>query len=162
MALKSKEQTVARIEVLADSWTDVTRERDSYDEWSADDTDTSWDINGIKVLDGKEGYADLDIDFEPKPGDSYYLVLVTYHSGDSFSNHDNACVEYIDLYRDLDSAERIRNEILRHDESNSRWSDDKPFKLVLTLDNGKEIEYPAPWHGYFNGLGDVRVVMVRL
>lgn len=152
---------MAEIKVLADSWTTVTAEEDPDDQYSGEDTDTDWTFNGIKLA-SKTEYPDLTTDFKPKTGKTYYLVLVTYDSDDSFSHNGNACVEYVDLYRDIDKATATRDEIIRHNNANNKWTDEKPYNLVLTLDNGKDLEYPAPWLDYFSDLGEVRLVTVCL
>lgn len=151
-----------KIEVLADECVSVESERDPDEEFSGEDTHTDWSFEGIKIVTGKNHYSDLTVSFEPKPDTIYYLVVVVYHDGDSFSHRENGNVEYVDLYRDFNAAEETAKEIRRHDDAHSRWTDESPYDLVLTLDNGKAMKYCASWQAFFCGIGSIRVIPVRL
>jgi len=152
---------MAKIKVLSHSWTEITEEANPDDDWSADSTSTYWSFNGIKVVSEKD-YFDLVTAFEPKKRETYYLVLVVYHSGDSFHHADNEYVEYIDLYQDINNAEQAAEEIRQHDSAYDRRGHEETYKLMVTMANGKRKHHYASWHGYFNGVGSIQVVSVSL
>lgn len=130
------------------SWTDVTREADPDDSWGADDTSTSWTVNGISLSD-KDGHQALPADFPVEVGDTVYVVYAVYSTGDSFHRADGEYLEVLSFhknsaiaYKNKASAEGPRKD--RHD-------------MTIEFDSGAKVQRYCPWDGYFESLDSVSV-----
>lgn len=123
----------------------------------------NWTFSGICLVEDEKKYADLETEFDVEFSKIYFLLLVIYNTGDSFSHEEAAGVDFVELYRDVEAAEKMALEIRRHDDACSRWTDEKEYDLEITLDNGNRMKYnSAPWLGYFESIHDIRLVPVRL
>jgi len=138
---------VCEIEIIDDTYTEVTRESDPDEQWDGDDTCTSHDIHGFKI--GK--YGDLSVRFEPEYDKTYFLLYATYSTGCSFSQHEGE-IEYVDLYEDENVAWENYRRLDKHGEG---------YSAKLLHESGKEYTFSIPWIGYFESLQDLEVMAIR-
>lgn len=129
-------------------YTEVTREADPDDSWGADDTSTSWSVDGVSLSD-KDGQHALPADFPVEVGDTVYVVYAVYSTGDSFHRADGEYLEVLSFHKN--SAIAYKN----------KESADGPRKdrheMTIEFDNGKKIKRYCPWDGYFESLNYVSV-----
>lgn len=140
------------IKVIADTHCVVTRE--GHGEWDADDLSWSTTIRGFDV-----GRNENDYDFfvDPPIKSHYYLVYVTYSTGDSF-HHEEGKVCYVELVDTFEEAEAISDAI----EKDYRNNKDGFGLLKVKLPTGKKVEvYPGTWKGYFERLSSVDIETIR-
>lgn len=136
--------------VLYDSWTEVTRESNSNDQWDRDDTDTSHSINGFKIVD-KDNYFDDSINFDAEYDRPYFLLYVLYSTGDSFG-HDGGQILFLGLFENMETAQRNLERIRNHSSEGDKFSMD-----LIAEDGDKLVKYQihVPWVGFFENLEDV-------
>lgn len=153
----------------------VTRERNQDDEWDNDDTAIDTTILGVetsKESQEKAGYNETIVPFEVVDGKDYYLVYVTYSTGDSFHREDGV-VRYIDLYETREKAEKTAKVIQDHynlSDNERRWNAKpvKPpksyneFSLKYRNEVGEEVDLHVSWTGYFERLSGITVQKVQL
>lgn len=149
------------IEIINISYTEVTRERNPEDEWDADDTCTSNNIEGFRIIKPNSRWksVDLTVDFEPKVDKTYYLVYVIYSTGDSFSHHEG-CVDYIFLYENLEFAEATKKMI---EDAYKKKDKEESYSVEIFNDKGELFKISSSsWVGYFETLTDVVIDYVTL
>lgn len=160
------------IHTRANTW--VTRNRNEDDEWDKDDTETSTDVLGVETEKDKREqswFRDVVVPFEVVPGKDYYLVYVTYSTGDSFSRSDGE-VAFIDLFETREKAEKLASIINEHyvlSDNEQRWADKKQkppkgyseYELTYHNEEGREIKYHVSWTGYFERMSSVTVQKVQ-
>ena len=141
------------VKILNNSYTYVTKEANPDDEWDADDTETSHDINGMEIA--EHGYhADVVLDFLPTKGQEYYLLYATHSTGDSFSHH-TGNIFYIDLFNDLEFARKIQK-LFESDNSKEGKN------ITYTRESGSIVQHHTPWGGYFEHLEYVNIEKIKL
>lgn len=118
-------------------------------------TSASISVRGIQEVENSRDYCDLTTKFTIEPGRDYYLLYVVFETGDSFGT-DGGNVEWIALYEDRDLAEEQVVNIRKNDENKDSYS------VKLKLHDDVEIDYYAPWKGYFERIEDVVVEKVRM
>lgn len=126
----------------------VTRKA-TEDEWDRDDTAANIYVRGIQKVSDRNGYADLEVDFDVDDNTAYYLLWADYSTADSFGMDDNQ-LEIIDLFQTREAAEKAKEELLEETSS------------AYTRDNGIQIVYDKPWNGYFEHLNELHVELVRV
>ncbi len=89
------------------------------------------------------------IDFEVSPGDTVYVVWAEYSSGNSFGRGHNNGVDVVGIFKDAAKAEKCRQACEASSEDNSM--------VKFESDSGEKISYYAPWNGYFESLGSIRL-----
>ncbi len=151
---KKVKPTNTRIKVEVNSYTEVTREADPDDAWGADDTATSNYFTGIKITHG--GIYDLLIPYPIVKGKTYYLVVATYSTGDSFSHHTGR-YEIIDMYSSAERAEIAKRSI----EDDYRANPDE-YSVTFINCKGAPQKIHCSWKGYFESLESVEVTSVQL
>lgn len=144
------------IEIVDNQHTHTTREPYTDDTWDRGDSETYHSIEGIRVVDTAR-YHDLVVEFEIIPDKVYYLVSVSYSTGDSFGRYEGQ-LDHIDLFQTNEAAEALAKLI----SANERPSSKKSKSIIkYKTENGTEVEcYCGSWKGYFesfNGV-DVRAV----
>jgi len=134
----------------------VSRESDPNDEWSGEDTWTSYDVNGIRYISPTETkvVADLVRNGTPRWGEVYHVVTLTYSTGDSFSSHSGYRCLPIAAYDTEAAAEDCRR-ILEADGSEYNFKDN--HVLIPNPDGGEPISIYRAWAGYFESIDDVTV-----
>jgi hypothetical protein len=150
------------IRVIDHTYGEITRHA-TRDEWDRDDTYTSHNIEGIKLVDEND-YSDLTVPFKVEPDKTYYLLSVIYDTGDSFGR-DEGRIEFIELYIDLDLAKKNQAAIEDHNKKyRDSYYDDETPRLIIENQVGTKIDYYPSWYGYFERLSEVRInsVMVEL
>lgn len=156
MARKAK-TPVWNIAVRTDSYQSVTRHRDPDNEWDADDIYNNISVKGVEVVNENQHY-DFPVSFEPRPDQTYYLVAVTYDTGDSF-HREEGVMEFVSMFQNGKDADRVAKEITEH---YRRYKNDwKHMTVDVTLPEGK-LEFFAPWCGYFERLVCAEVIPVSL
>lgn len=171
MATKKKVKEVERelyhVNVLDDSYTEVTREAEPGERWDGDDTYTSHNIRGIEL--SKE-YGDLTLGYKPEAGKMYYLLYVIYSTGDSFHREEGR-IEVIDLYRTEEEAyENVKLMKEHYELYRSGWFDKQKsrkmqlsaYSVELKNHEGKEFMFHCPYVGYFDRLSSIEVESVQL
>lgn len=164
------------------SYTEETSEVDPEDRWSRASTSTSHEVNGISIT------SDKDFDaigaFVATDGDEkYHLVSVVYSTGDSFGHDENANVEFIEVFKTLEKAEKcveqikLNNELYRYKSKSYNKKtkeelkeiDDKLLKEVkfkkgaydynvcFKDESDKLRNIYAPWNGYFESISNVEI-----
>ncbi len=129
---------------------EVTRERDPNSEWDADDLAYSYDISRIESS-GNE-WGDFYLDIEPTIGEYFFLVYVTYSTGDSF-HHEEGRIELVGLLKNQPDAETLAEHIRKSDGSLTRYQ--------VRLPSGETVEYyNGAWTGYFERLTSVDVMSI--
>ncbi len=129
----------------ASGYTEVTREADPDDEWGANDTSTTWSVDGITLHD-RDGHRALPADFPVEAGDRVYVVYAVYSTGDTFHRADGEYLEVISFHKSEVTAARNVAAL------NVRRGRDSDFKMVVEYDSGAKVERHCPWDGYFESL----------
>lgn len=149
--MKDQVIKVWHIDVERDSYTTVTRERDSDDCWDRDSTSTHWTIEGLKLVE-QEGYKTATVPFKPQKGKVYHLLYAVYSTGDSFGHDEGRCFEVIGVYRNHKVAED-NEKVLRF-----KPEPGHEFEAVDLKTEGLGIhKYSRPWMGYFESLDILEV-----
>jgi hypothetical protein len=167
--MKKDKKKMWYVEIMDQHSGYVTREADHNDEWDADDISYTHSVMGIRTV--EEGYSDVTVPFEVVEGKEYYLVYVTYSTGDSF-HHEEGCVRYIDLFESFDKANALAKAIETHysfSDNEQRWADKKvkppkgykEWTLSYKNEADQEIETHVSWAGYFERMSNVTVERVR-
>lgn len=156
-----KNKTMTYIKVLTRQETRETSTPNPNDEWDRADTETTWYIDGIEKVTAL-GYKDVEVAFDVKEGQEYYLVSVIYSTGDSFGHDENHSIEHIGLYEHRTMAEENAQRIRDHDNGYGRYSHVAEGALLLLSPSGTEYKMGTPWHGYFESLGYIEVTPVSL
>lgn len=146
---------------------------DFTDKWDQPDVYHSINITGIRKA---SRYYDLELEGDYDPNKDYFLLSVTYETGDSF-HREYGKVAFVGIYSDQTVAEENARRIRQHYDfygvrDNYRteralqqaWKGPGKFKVlgvVLTMENGKEYLYHPSWVGYFENLVEIEVKRVR-
>lgn len=154
------------IKVSYNTFTEVTRERDSDDEWDQDDTHEHHSNFTFKK---ESEYPDLVCPFELIDGQDYFFVHAIYSTGCSF-NHESGKICLIGIYQTKEEADQAVKLIDAHhtiyeDFNGYRFGKPRKSKLPkgyseysLTIPNNGVLQHQhVPWHGYFEDLTGVNV-----
>lgn len=90
---------IYKIQIIDDSFTDITRHADPGTEYDCDDEHTSHYITGFRLSKN----FDLEISFPPKINTNYYLVYYLFSTGCSYC-HTSGRIEFVELYRNEKAA----------------------------------------------------------
>jgi hypothetical protein len=123
---------MTKINVVDDSYTEITDEADPEDSWSRESTAESHYIRGIKIGDR---YGDVECSFEVVPMTNYYLLYYRYSTGDTFGR-DEGKIEFVALYNDIEladkSAQAMNNAANNKQMLATIWNDEgKPYEEYL-------------------------------
>ena len=114
----------------------------------------SYNTKGIYLLDEDDPAPDVFTD-DPVLYSSYYLLVVTYDTGDSFG-HENGVKEYVSVHSDynvaLENHDRIRDHFKICKKDNLENFDN--LYLELKTDQGREFTITCPWTDYFTNDAD--------
>lgn len=167
MAKKKAEPRLPKVKrypvrIIDETFTVVTRKKNPDDEWDSDDL--SHNTKVIEVVPGL-GYPDVSPPFPLEAEKEYYLVYVTYGTGDSF-HHEDGRVDYIDLFATLERAEACVNAIVKHDNEYGRLNKHKgydPYTVYYLDEAGIQVKAHTYWHGYFESFqgADIATVSSR-
>jgi hypothetical protein len=117
--------------------------------------------------------------------ETIYRIKYSYYTGNSFGSEDREDVlefEWKDLEKVKEALQRIKEHYAWYksiEESRSSWRDVKELEkptwhkltgnyidkynehnmLNLEMDNGNEVQFWAPWCGYFEGLYGAQIVV---
>lgn len=136
------------IQILKKEYVQITRERDEDDEWDQDDTYTETDILGVCE---SNDYFDISVPFNLHHDQTYFLVIISYSTGDSF-HREEGIIEYVDLYETKEKAKQCLNTL--EAQSNNKH-------IPLIRENGMTYRFTPPWLGYFESLESMRIVEVK-
>lgn len=144
-----------RVYINYNTHTELTREPDSSDSWDRGSTSSSHEILGLVLNSNDCSFLSerLDIDFDVHAGENYYLLYAVYDTGDSFGHDDDRGIEFIDLFKSEEKADKAYEVICR---------DSKQPRIYIETETGKTHNFYAPWNGYFESLSYVEVKPVSL
>jgi hypothetical protein len=142
------ETLVTPISVQYDSWTDNLGGRCETDEWSRDNTSTSWTVRGLSLGEDHHG---LSLEGEVQQGDVIWLVYAVWSDGDSFGRDDGARIDFISVHRSELIAQENVDRLIGVG-SDTGYGHQVP----LELDDHTILLYTVPWLGYFESLDYVR------
>jgi len=148
---------VYSIEIDDNAYTRDTSEADPNSSYDRPDTSTSHNIEGFKVFEG-DIYSDLQVLYEPMPGEEYYLLYVVYSTGDSFGHDSGGNIEYIGFYTEAELHIARENKRRIEEDEYSRGGS---FSVDLLSQQGQEYQLSTPWKGYFESLDSVDIQTVR-
>lgn len=149
--------------------TDVVREGDTNDRWDKDDLSHDTEYHYVYPDENNRNHLELAVPFKLVDGNQYWLVVVTYSTGDSF-HHEDGCTQEIGLYKTWKKANAAVEEINHHysfcDRGrpwNSKVKNKKPkgwdaFSISIFNEVGrKEVVSPC-WMGYFESIQAVEAI----
>lgn len=147
-----------KLNVVVDTDTYVTEEADPTDDWSRDSTNST--ITSVYVREGSGSvawYRDCEFELDVEPGDTVYVVVVRYGTGDTFGN-DGGQVDVFEVFDTPDDAELFKMQV-------DEWaSDDGRINGGMSrweeTYNGKK--YHIPWRGYFEWFQDCTIWPCRV
>jgi|GEM_PF-4240453 len=117
------------------SFSHVTKEADTSDEWDRDDTSTEWSFGRLGLT--KRQYEEsFPVSFDVKAGDIVFAVVAVWSTGNSFSHDEQHCSELFGIFKDA-------NEALE-------------FEKALKNKSVPDIYYP--WDGYFESLDYIELL----
>lgn len=125
----------------------MVRERYESDESDRGEIRFEYTFNGLDIVDGKSWY-DLVVDFDVKVGDTLYMVVAFYDTGDSFGREYNEMMD-IAVYKTASMAYTAE----RHLTINHAVD-----PVTIFLENGNEMTVGKPWQGYFERLDRFEVI----
>lgn len=141
---------MTKIYLDAEDYTEVTRERDDEDQWSGEDTATTWAFGRVTVDPKKYGGGhSFPATFDIVPGDTVYIVVAVWSTGDSFSSDRGRYSEIFGVFKD--ASEAMEYEKFLDSTQDNRYD--------YNLKN-KSINYP--WYGYFEGLDYVQTLVRKV
>jgi hypothetical protein len=131
---------------------------DSDDEYSRNDTETSWDAPAVAYLTKPTaGHYECDEIGDVLPEEKIYVTWVQYSTGDSFGHDSGYGQEIIGWYKNLQDAEAAERAI--------KTAGNSMTVTVPTYDGtGHREQHCSAWNGYFESLDFVSdaSVTVRL
>lgn len=175
MAKKNKDIEGTYVQVLHSKESSVTRERNSDDQWDQNDLRHDYSYHGLKELSSKS-YYDLIVPFKLVKNKTYYLLIVSYNTGDSFHREED-CEAMIELFEDKATAEKAiaymtgkivptQHQLLKLCES--RQLDIKDGKISefssFSIDSKGDlcVIYNGTWTGYFESLNHFDIVELEV
>lgn len=129
-------------------------ESKEYGSWSE-----TWDnkfcfVEVVETVTHNTIKSKLDI----KPGEEAIVVWIEWSSGDSFGYADNKYVEPIAVFKDVSSAEQLKEKILEHVQIYQEEGNfEKAYHLKLTTNDGQTFDEYCDWIGYFERLEEVHI-----
>lgn len=175
--------------VKYDQHCEVTRERDPEDQWDNNDLSYSTYVDCLTLSVDKHlwrpRFEQIEVCFDIKEEVPYYLLYVTYSTGDSF-HLEYGHVEFVGLYKSEKVAKENAHRIQEHNEKYNLCDQGQWRRTPLTAEQKrmckkfnksrgaltllfeiegeqiKEHEIYAPWQGYFERLTSVNVQVVYL
>jgi len=172
MAKKKIVPLMYPVEVYDQTRTYVTRERNKESDWDRDDIANETSVKGVGP--GRtDWFTEITTPFPLERGNEYYLVYVTYRTGDSFHREDGR-VRYIDLFISREKAEACAQEIEKHyrlTDKGAGWGKEADVKKLRPKgfcewqvsylnEAGTEITTSVSWAGYFERLNGVTIERV--
>jgi len=169
--MKVKKTDIVGFAVDATEHCVCVRESDPTAEWDGDDTESSWSINKVSIVDQ---YPDVTACFEVSPDDVLYLVYLVYSTGDSFSTHTDDSITFIDIFKTETNAVNCAKTIRKHYEYHEMLNSFEVRRLSITKqrelakkfnsysvdyirENGETVSLHASWTGYFDRLSYVEI-----
>lgn len=136
-------------------------------------------VRGIRIVPDKKGagHFDITVPFDPQIDTTYFLLSLTYTTGDSEGRAPGLMHEVIDLYEDItlgrDNGRRLREFIDSEWEVGSkgvvvkhrRWANpDRKIHGIMLMDNDR-VERSCDvsrWDGYFEHVEEIILDSVQL
>ncbi len=164
------------------SYSEETSKADPEDGWSRASTSSSHEVNGISITKDKN-FDVIGAFVADDTDENYHLVAVIYSTGDSFGRDENARIEFVEVFKTLDKAEKcveqinLNNELYKYKNNyhtkktkeELKEIDDKLLKKVnfpkdsydysfCFKDESDTVRFSsAPWNGYFESLSSVEI-----
>ena len=117
-------------------------------------------LESIAAHDSK--YPDVNSIHNIEPGQGALVVWIEYSSGDSFGHADRKYTEIMGLFKDMESALSLKNQIESwNPRENKKWEEAHSYHFKTP--DGQEFQSGfAPWSGYFDSLDAVNVDAVSI
>ena len=106
-------------------------------------------IEGVRL--SKPSYSGSEkftVDYDVKPGDNVYVLVMVYGTGDSFG-HSTGNVEILWVFKDIKVAREAERKI------NNLGED--AYSMKIKTDSGKTIQLSNPSAGYFESLEHLHI-----
>lgn len=132
------------------------RSDEQFGDWNESYTNS---FRSIEFCEDK--YPILLSNVKTKPNQPVFLVWFEYSSGDSFGHSENGNIEIAGLFDSYSCAKELQTAIqnFKPDVDVQDWKN--KYKFICNTSDGQHFEYGfAPWVGYFESLGDVRIETV--
>lgn len=161
--IETEQPPEIKVYVPHSDYSEITRERDSEDEWDADDIYHTHSFEGeLKLTDINSRWCQWDfiLTEKPKDGDLFFLVNVYYDTGDSFHRENNVlCM--VGLYKDAKDAQTVQ-EAIEKDMKNNKDSFNH-LEIKLPVEKRIESVGVSSWKGYFESFkyADIEVLTFR-
>lgn len=131
---------------------EYAREPDREDKWDAGDKVIEFYPEGLCKKKPKDSFWDeLEIDFEPKYGKEYTLVVVRYSTGSTFGRVDGE-YKVIGVFT-KEQAEKLQTSILKS--VNKKAKD--AYHLKMPFKTTQWDGYTGTWTGYFERFENVEL-----
>lgn len=133
------------LKLNVEQYREITRERDPNERWDGDDTRSSWEINGVELVDDNT-YQTVKNYLDAKVGDRIWVVYAVYSTGDSFGHDEDGQFEFVNVFATQADAEKCAEILVKATE-----------KAEYVLSDGTKVGYGwIPWRGYFESLSYIR------
>ena len=118
-------------------------------------------LKSIAARDDK--YPDVNSIHKIEPGQGALVVWIEWSTGDSFGHGDRSCTEIMGLFKDMVSAQSLKNQIESWSPNRkaTKWEDTHSYHFK-TPDGQEFTSGFAPWSGYFDSLDSVNVDAVTI
>jgi hypothetical protein len=143
--------------------TEITREA-TEDEWDADDSRHTYSFEGTFSLSDNNLSFDFILNTPPEMDKDYYLVYVTYSTGDTF-HHEEGCMCMVEFLDNCEDAVALRNALKKdYDAYDSNEYSPRAYSFEMTLPkSGREIHVSTgTWKGYFESMDSINIQSMRL
>ena len=142
-------------------------------------------VSGLALVKDDGDYGTLVTPIDIQQDTNYYVVLVVYSTGDSFS-HTDGLRDYVEIYRTREEAEETSRLIRQHYDfyKDYPWLNECKatnysylgkrqqkfadlvfggnFTVKIKNGDGVEYKYHAPWMGYFEAIQEIEVIKLQL
>lgn len=125
---------------------------EQYGSWSESYSNTLG-----RIATKTDKYPDVVTPYDIPAGSNALVVWVEWSTGDSFGNGTRSCTDIIGMFKDLDSAASLRDQLEEHNRGNGKRNDNVPNYKFETPDGQVFGSAWAPWFGYFECLESVNV-----
>lgn len=120
---------------------DIEVTREPSGEWDNGETCSYWYFTGVSLSKDLRRWESYDLDFEVGSGDTIWLVIAIWSTGDSFGYDEASSMDIMGGFKTKEEAEALADDLRGKTEP----------------DYSKDYNEWLPWHGYFDSLYAVKV-----
>jgi len=128
--------------------TDSYQSDETYGEWWETFDVTVGELAIIEPSENTYDYQYEGYEGVVEDGDTLWVIVAVYSSGDSFGSTNGGCVDVISINKDVEVAQRNLKA--------ATAAPDGEF-AVIELDDGTTHQYYRPWSGYFESLDSLQI-----